>query len=124
MENEPKEVVIEARVIQNTQEQGDDAPHLQPQTHLHGMLSAMVGEVEREMVHEARDIKEEIEEAKRLGFRGLAIAYFKKFAGKHEKRPPRYTEFIQQRYHLFKRKYHHYPSSQTYSRKFLPKENS
>ena len=33
---------------------------------------------------------EEFAEAKKLGFKRLVIAYCKKFAGKKEKRPPRY----------------------------------
>eukprot|EP00026_Physarum_polycephalum_P013499 Phypoly_transcript_13910.p1 GENE.Phypoly_transcript_13910~~Phypoly_transcript_13910.p1 ORF type:complete len:253 (+),score=32.35 Phypoly_transcript_13910:165-923(+) len=60
-----------------------------PQVQGEGAVSAMVHEFEREAVKEVEEIKEEIAEAKKLGFRGLVVVYFKKFAGRKEKRPPR-----------------------------------
>jgi hypothetical protein len=56
-----------------------------------GVFSTVVGGLEKEVVKEVDDIKEEIAEAQKLGFRGLVVAYFKKFAGRKEKRPPRYV---------------------------------
>ena len=63
----------------------------QPQSQGGGVMSAIVGNDQQEMVKGGGAYTDQVELVKQLGFKGLVRAYFKKFAGKKDQRPPRYT---------------------------------